>query len=71
MSVSTPAAAEAAAPVQPRTYARADWASAFRNVLLELDDLPVTAARGSIPTELRGTLYRNGPGRLERGGQWV
>jgi all-trans-8'-apo-beta-carotenal 15,15'-oxygenase len=24
-----------------------------------------------IPAELVGTLYRNGPGRLERGGQWL
>ncbi len=52
-------------------YARADWASAFRNVLTELENVPVTAARGSIPEGLQGTLYRNGPGRLERGGQWV
>ena len=52
-------------------YDRADWASAFRNVGVELDGVPVAAARGEIPAELRGTLYRNGPGRLERGGQWV
>ena len=25
---------------------------------------------GAWPTSLRGTLYRNGPGRLERGGAW-
>ena len=74
MSVVTPAAGPAAAATpgaQPAGYDRADWASAFRNVGLELDDLPLTAARGTIPAELRGTLYRNGPGRLERGGQWV
>lgn len=52
-------------------YDRADWASAFRNVGVELDGAEVTAARGAIPPELNGTLYRNGPGRLERGGQWV
>ena len=52
-------------------YDRADWASAFRNVGVELDGTDVTAARGTIPPELSGTLYRNGPGRLERGGQWV
>ena len=59
--------AQAAAP----GYDRSDWASAFRNVGVELSGVPVTAARGEIPAELRGTLYRNGPGRLERGGQWV
>jgi len=50
-------------------YDRADWASAFRNVGVELDGVPITAARGAIPPELQGTLYRNGPGRLERCGQ--
>jgi len=52
-------------------YDRADWASAFRNVGQELTDVPLEASRGTIPTELVGTLYRNGPGRLERGGHWV
>ena len=62
-------ATEAPRPLTP--YDRADWASAFRNVTLELTDEPLQASRGSIPAELQGTLYRNGPGRLERGGQWV
>ena len=61
----TPAAAPAPA------YDRADWASAFRNVGVELDGVAVAPVRGEIPSELVGTLYRNGPGRLERGGQWV
>ncbi len=52
-------------------YDRADWASAFRNVGVELEAVELTATRGAIPAELAGTLYRNGPGRLERGGQWV
>jgi all-trans-8'-apo-beta-carotenal 15,15'-oxygenase len=38
---------------------------------VELEGVELTAARGAIPPELVGTLYRNGPGRLERGGQWV
>ena len=59
----------AAAPAP--AYDRADWASAFRNVGVELDGVELTAARGAIPPELVGSLYRNGPGRLERGGQWV
>ncbi|MFM7550563.1 MAG: carotenoid oxygenase family protein, partial [Cyanobacteriota bacterium] len=62
--------APAAPPFTPG-YDRADWASAFRNVGVELDGLELTPARGAIPPELRGTLYRNGPGRLERGGRWV
>ena len=59
------------APAAAPGYDRADWASAFRNVGVELSGVSVAAARGAIPAELRGTLYRNGPGRLERGGQWV
>jgi all-trans-8'-apo-beta-carotenal 15,15'-oxygenase len=59
------------AAAQGRGYDRADWASAYRNVGIELRDEPVAAARGAIPAELAGTLYRNGPGRLERGGHWV
>ncbi|MEY3545087.1 MAG: hypothetical protein RLZZ247_1244 [Cyanobacteriota bacterium] len=60
-----------AAPAAAPAYDRADWSSAFRNVGVELDGVALTAARGTIPPELEGTLYRNGPGRLERGGQWV
>ena len=59
------------APSVASGYDRADWASAFRNVGVELDGVELTASRGTIPPELGGTLYRNGPGRLERGGQWV
>jgi len=63
-------ASAASAPASP-AYDRADWASAFRNVGVELDGVELVASRGTIPAELVGTLYRNGPGRLERGGQWV
>lgn len=65
MTVASPAAAASPA------YDRADWASSFCNVSVELSDEPLLAARGAIPAELSGTLYRNGPGRLERGGHWV
>ncbi len=63
--------ANVADAAQGRGYDRADWASSYRNVGLELREEPVAAARGTIPAELSGTLYRNGPGRLERGGHWV
>jgi all-trans-8'-apo-beta-carotenal 15,15'-oxygenase len=64
-----PASATPATPAAgSRGYDRADWASAFVNVTEELSDVPVAAARGTIPAELVGTLYRNGPGVLERGG---
>jgi carotenoid cleavage dioxygenase-like enzyme len=34
-----------------------------------LTQLPIIS--GKIPNGLCGTLYRNGPARLERGGKWV
>ena len=67
----TVAPASAASDSAASAYDRADWASAFRNVGVELEGVPVSAAQGAIPPELEGTLYRNGPGRLERGGHWV
>jgi all-trans-8'-apo-beta-carotenal 15,15'-oxygenase len=61
----------APSPAPAPTFDRAEWAGAFQNVERELSQEPLTAARGSIPPELSGTLYRNGPGRLERGGHWL
>ncbi|MEC7392807.1 MAG: carotenoid oxygenase family protein [Cyanobacteriota bacterium] len=58
------------APAAER-FKRAEWASAFRNVEQELSAVPVKPSRGTVPAELLGTLYRNGPGRLERAGQRV
>jgi all-trans-8'-apo-beta-carotenal 15,15'-oxygenase len=50
---------------------RSDWASAYCNVSSELNGIRLQPSQGSIPNGLNGTLYRNGPGRLERGGHWV
>ena len=55
------------APASSR-FNRSEWSSAFRNVEEELTDVALNPARGAVPEELRGTLYRNGPGRLERAG---
>ena len=57
------------APARP--YNRSDWASAFVNVEQELTDVALSPVRGTVPVELRGTFYRNGPGRLERDGHRV
>jgi all-trans-8'-apo-beta-carotenal 15,15'-oxygenase len=57
------------APTRP--YSREDWSSAFVNVDEELTDVALIPVRGAIPSELKGTLYRNGPGRLERNGHRV
>lgn len=47
------------------------WAKAIAQPAQEfpLTQLPILS--GSIPDALRGTLYRNGPARLERGGEKV
>ena len=71
MPAASPSMPTAAAPAAPRGYERADWASGFVNVEQELSDEPLKAARGTVPTELSGTLYRNGPGRLERQGRML
>ncbi|MDG2216101.1 MAG: carotenoid oxygenase family protein, partial [Synechococcus sp. cluster2_bin.235] len=52
-------------------FNRSEWSSAFRNVDEELTDVPLKPVRGEVPDALRGSLYRNGPGRLERDGQRV
>lgn len=53
-------------PVDP--YRREDWQQGYRSLHDEytywVDDI-----EGQIPPELKGTLFRNGPGLLEVGGQ--
>jgi all-trans-8'-apo-beta-carotenal 15,15'-oxygenase len=53
-----------------RTDRRA-WAAAFAQPAREFAATPLPVLSGSLPDRLRGTLYRNGPGRLERGGEPV
>ncbi len=52
-------------------FSQEDWASAYFNVEEELSNIEIKTIRGEVPKELIGTFYRNGPGRLERAGQWV
>ena len=54
-----------------RNYTRSDWSSAFVNVEEELTDVALSPVKGTVPSELAGTFYRNGPGRLERNGHRV
>ena len=44
------------------------WASVISEPAKEFPHTPLPTISGKIPQGLRGTLYRNGPGRLERGG---
>jgi all-trans-8'-apo-beta-carotenal 15,15'-oxygenase len=47
------------------------WHRAFATPASEFSPTPLTIVAGEIPAGVHGTLYRNGPGRLERGGQRV
>ncbi|MFM2063130.1 MAG: hypothetical protein RLZZ507_2800 [Cyanobacteriota bacterium] len=44
------------------------WAKAISQPATEFPPTQLPIIAGKIPDGLRGTLYRNGPGRLERGG---
>jgi len=54
-----------------KDFNKLDWSSAYGNVEVELEKKPLTLSKGKIIKELNGTLLRNGPGILERDGQWV
>lgn len=47
---------------------RKAWAKAIAQPAKEFPPTPLPILSGKIPEGLRGSLYRNGPGRLERGG---
>ncbi|KAL0046710.1 hypothetical protein WJX82_008018 [Trebouxia sp. C0006] len=64
----TPDAIAGTAAGDPGKYQNTDWASAFTSQLHEYDYW-VTDVEGVVPDTLRGTLFRNGPGRFERGEQ--
>ncbi|NEP11849.1 MAG: hypothetical protein F6K14_16895 [Symploca sp. SIO2C1] len=57
----------------PQSYQKA-WAKAIAKPAKEFNLTPLALLSGKIPAGLQGTLYYNGPGRLERGeskiGHW-
>ena len=52
-------------------FSKEDWSSAYKNVDKELTKEPLRIIKGQHIKDLNGTFLRNGPGILERGGQWV
>ena len=56
---------------QPSTSIRKAWANAIAQPATEFAPTPLPILSGNIPEGLRGSLYRNGPARLERGGMQV
>ena len=51
----------------PKSYTREDWCSGYRSQPNEYSYW-ISDIEGAIPTELEGTLFRNGPGLLEVAG---
>lgn len=47
------------------------WARAIAQPGQEFGPAPLRILAGTLPPGLRGSLYRNGPARLERGGKRV
>lgn len=52
---------------QPSPYSVADWQRGYESLETEYS-YPIEGIEGEIPTTLMGTLFRNGPGRLELNG---
>lgn len=53
------------------THSQKAWAGAIAQPATEFPLTPLTVLAGTLPTDLHGSLFRNGPGRLERQGQRV
>ena len=45
---------------------QAAWTAAFRPQEHEFADIPLVV-RGALPPDLKGTFFKNGPARFERG----
>ena len=54
-----------------KIFKKEDWSSAYQNVEKEITKEPLKISKGNNIENLNGTLLRNGPGILERGGQCV
>jgi carotenoid cleavage dioxygenase-like enzyme len=52
-----------------KPFTKKAWAKAIAQPATEFPLTPLPILSGEIPSGLRGTLYRNGPARLERGGR--
>jgi len=51
------------------TFKQKAWSKAIAEPATEFELTPLEIIEGAIPEDLRGSLYRNGPGRLSRGEQ--
>ena len=53
---------------QQSSQLRRDWTAAFATQPREFSEVAVPVISGSLPSDLSGTLFKNGPARFERGG---
>jgi carotenoid cleavage dioxygenase-like enzyme len=60
-----------ASPDQEQVTTHPLWWPAVRRPAIEFAPTPLRLISGAIPDGLQGTLYRNGPGRMERSGQFT
>jgi all-trans-8'-apo-beta-carotenal 15,15'-oxygenase len=58
-------------PTPTATKHPPDWWHAIAEPAAEFGPVSLPVLAGTVPPGLRGCLYRNGPGRLQRGGEWV
>lgn len=59
---------EQASTITKKSYSRQDWQGGYQSLTEELDYW-IDDIEGEIPSELNGTLFRNGPGLLDINGQ--
>ncbi len=57
--------------ISPQLTTKPLWGKAFSHPAPEFPQTQLKVLAGKIPAGLSGTLYRNGPGRLERAGKRV
>ena len=55
----------------PTPQSLPQWAKCVQHTAIGFDRTDLPTLSGSIPVDLRGTLYRNGPARLSRGNRDV
>ncbi|SRR5579883_41047 len=61
---------ERASTVSDKFYTHGDWQKGYQSLKQEFDYW-IDDIEGQIPTELNGTLFRNGPGLLDVNGQRI
>jgi carotenoid cleavage dioxygenase-like enzyme len=67
----SPSPLSKSAPPKAHHQLKHPWSRALAQPAREFASTPITPIAGTLPPGLRGSLYRNGPARLQRGDRWV